>query len=181
VTTFIALLRGINVGGNRKVPMADLRALCDAAGFTDVKSYIQSGNLVFASKGTDQATEKKLEAAIEERFGFAVEVIVRSAKEWATYAKGNPFRDESKTDGKHVVLLLSKAKPKADAAATLGPRALAGEVIESVGDALWIYYPKGIGDSKLTPALLDRAVGSTVTARNWQTVTELAKLAAAST
>jgi uncharacterized protein (DUF1697 family) len=176
MATRIALLRGINVGGRHKVPMADLRALCAELGWTDVRTYIQSGNLVFGAKGGAVALEAALEEAIGRRFGFPVPVIVRTADEWRSHVEGNPFPDTSRDDPGRVMLSLSKAPPAPDAAAGLLERARADERIERVGDALWIHYPRGIARSKLTPALLDRLVGSPVTARNWRTVLKIDEL-----
>src|SRR5690349_10681340 len=90
----VALLRAVNVGG-RKLPMAELRALCEEIGWEDVATYIQSGNVVFATAGQAEAIEQRLEEAIAKRFGLDVPVIVRSAAEWAKLAAGNPFADES--------------------------------------------------------------------------------------
>ena len=174
----IALLRGINVGGNKKVPMADLRNLAAGLGWQQVQSYIQSGNLVFAAEGSGAAAEAALERELARHFGFSVEVIVRAGADWQRYAAGSPFR-ESQTAWPHRLLLgLSKRPPQADAAERLRAYAKAGERIELVGDALWLDFAEGIGTSKLTPAVLDRAVGSTVTARNWLTVGKLAGMLA---
>lgn len=173
---FVALLRGINVGGNRKVPMVDLRQLCEKAGCTQVSTYIQSGNVVFSAPGTASAVESKLEKAVLARFGFAVDVLVRSKADWIAYEAKNPFAEMPLSDARLVHLLLSKAAPKPDAVLTLRPRAAPGERIEAADDVLWIFYARGAGTTKLTPALLDRAVGSPVTARNWRTVQEITKL-----
>lgn len=177
MTTLIALLRGINVGGNRKIPMADLRAVCGEIGFTNVASYIQSGNLVFTTSGSTRAAEAKLERAIEKRFGFAVDVLVRTTSQWAAHAAGNPFLAACREEANRVLLLLSKSEPNADAVPVLRLRAKAGERIEAAGGAIWIHFPSGAGTSKL-PSLLDRVIGSAVTARNWRTVQQIAELAA---
>lgn len=176
MTTFVALLRGINVGGHHKVPMAELRALCESTGLRDVRSYIQSGNLVFACAGKAPAVAKKLEAAIASRFGFAIDVIVRAASQWPVYVQGNPLREASARAPNLVMLGLSKLPPNKGALAALRQRAAANERIEAVGDALWFHFADGVGKSRLSSALIDRAVGSTVTVRNWRTVLELQKL-----
>jgi uncharacterized protein (DUF1697 family) len=168
----IALLRGINVGGHKKVPMADLRALCPALGFCDAQTYIQSGNLVFTAGGASKAAEK-LEQAIAKRFGFPVDVIVRTAAQWATYAARPPFPAACNEEPNRVLLVLSKAPPKAGALTELSERATAGEKIASAEDAIWIYYPGDLAKSKVTPGLIDRAIGSPVTTRNWKTVCAL--------
>lgn len=179
--TFIALLRGINVGGHKTVPMSQLRSLCEKLGWRDVQTYIQSGNIVFSAAGKPAALESNLERAIEEHFGFPVPVIVRAAADWPAYIKSNPFLDACKKESKLVMLCLAKAAPKPDAAKNLRERAAKGERIEQIGDALWIHFAGGVARSKLSPALLDRAVGSTVTARNWLTVLKLQELAASPT
>jgi uncharacterized protein (DUF1697 family) len=175
--TFIALLRGINVTGRNKIPMAELRALCDEIGWRSVRTYIQSGNVVFAAAGEAVGLEAELEGAIEGRFGLSIPVLVRAADDWPAYVAGNPFPDASQREPGRVALALAKAPPKPDAAERIGERARDGERVALVGDALWIHYPNGAGRSKLSPALLDRLAGSPVTARNWRTVLKLAEIA----
>lgn len=174
--TFIALLRGINVGGHNKIPMAELRSLCADLGWDDVQSYIQSGNLVFKASSTPAVLETELEGAIERRFDLSIPVIVRAGGDWSAYVKGNPYPEASQSEPNLVMLILSKAPPNRDAVEGLQERALDDERIVQVGDALWIHYPGGSGKSKLSPALLDRLVGSTVTARNWRTVLKINEL-----
>lgn len=172
----VALLRGVNVGGNKKVPMKALVQVALDCGFTEVATYIQSGNLLFNAGVSTAEAETKLEKAIEARFGFQVEVIVRSAAQWNRYAAGTPFTQAQHERPNLVLLGLSKKPPKADAAKLLRERATQGELIEIQGDAVWVDFPAGVGVSKLTPAVMDRAVGSTVTARNWKTVQQLAQM-----
>ncbi|MBI2920056.1 MAG: DUF1697 domain-containing protein [Planctomycetes bacterium] len=174
----VALLRGINVGGHRRVPMADLRALAEKAGFRDVATYIQSGNVVFTAGGGAGAAGLKLEAAIEMKFGFPVDIVARTAAEWARYAAENPLLTASNKEPNRVMLVLSKAPPAAGAVAALAARATAGEKLKAAGDAVWIHYPCGAGTSKLAGALVDRLLGSPSTARNWTTVLALQALLA---
>jgi uncharacterized protein (DUF1697 family) len=175
--TFIALLRGINVGGHNKVPMLELRSLCADLGWTDVRSYIQSGNLVFSASGRAARLETALEGAIEDRFGLSISTVVRAAAAWPEYVQGNPYRDASDSEPNRVMLALSKAAPKPDAADQLRERAADGERIARVGDVLWLHFAAGVARSKLTPALLDRLVGSPVTMRNWRTLLTLHEMA----
>jgi uncharacterized protein (DUF1697 family) len=174
--TFIALLRGINVGGHNKIPMAELRSLCVDLGWRDVQSYIQSGNLVFKADQVPAYLEAELEQAIDRRFGLSIPVIARAAAEWSAYMASNPYLDESAREPNLVMLALSKAPPTEDAAQKLQERAANGERIARVGDVLWIYFVEGAGRSKLSPSLLDRIVGSPVTMRNWRTVLALDEL-----
>lgn len=177
MATFIALLRGINVGGHNRVPMADLRSQCGELGWSDIQAYIQSGNILLNAETTADHIEDELERAINRRFGLSVPVIVRTAGDWSAYIPGNPFPEASKAEPNRVMLALSKATPKGDAEAGLQERAADGERIARVGDAFWIHFRRGAGKSKLSPGLVDRLVGSPVTTRNWRTVLKLDELA----
>lgn len=172
----VALLRGVNVGGNKKVPMATLRELAAALGWRDAQTYVQSGNLVFRARGPSAALGAKLERAIATRLGFEVPVIVRGAAEWLEYAKGGAFIEAEVERPKLLHLAFSKSKPPRSVVAALQPYCTAGEIVALRRDALWIDYSNGVARSKLTPAVLDRAVGATVTARNWNTVQALAEM-----
>jgi uncharacterized protein (DUF1697 family) len=171
----VALLRAVNVGG-RKLPMAELRALCAELGWSDIATYIQSGNLVFTAPGKADEIEQVLEKAIEKRFGLDVPVIVRSKAEWARYPGLNPFPRAAKDEPAKLHLLLSKRPPARGAAETIQARAKAGEQVRQAGDALWLHYPEGAGASKLTPSLIDRAIGSPGTARNYNTLLKLLEM-----
>jgi uncharacterized protein (DUF1697 family) len=179
MTGFIGLLRGINVGGQKPVPMAGLRSLCADLGWRDVRSYIQSGNLVFHADAAPAELEATLEAAIHRRFGFPVTVLVRAAVDWARYVAGNPFPEASRVQPNLVMLALSRTPPGPGAVHVLRERAAGGERVALVDDALWIHYADGAGRSRLSPGLLDRLVGSPVTTRNWRTVLRLDELVAA--
>jgi uncharacterized protein (DUF1697 family) len=169
----VALLRGVNVGGRRRVPMADLRAVCEGLGFRRVVTYVQSGNAVFEAAGTARAAEERLARAVEERFGFPVDLVVRAASAWEALVAANPFPGPSKVEPGRVLLLVSKAPPRKGCAKEIAARGAAGERAAEAGGALWVHYPAGVGTSKITPALVDRLVGSPTTARNWRTVLAL--------
>ena len=173
---FIALLRGINVTGRNVIPMADLRTLCSKSGLHDVETYIQSGNLVFSAAANPDSLETDLEKLIDRRFKLSIPVIVRRASAWPAYIDGNPFPQESESEGNRVMLALSKHPPATGAADGLRERAANGERVQQVNDALYIHFPNGSGTSRLSPALLDRLVGSPVTTRNWRTVVKLAQM-----
>jgi uncharacterized protein (DUF1697 family) len=179
--TFIALLRGINVSGRNKIPMRELCTLCAELGWEDVQSYIQSGNLVFKANAKAAKLETELEQAIEHWFGLSIPIIVRAAAVWPDYVRNNPYPDASQSEPNLVMLALSKSAPKKDAVEKLQERAVSGERIVQVGDALWVHYGGGVAKSKLSPALFDRLVGSPVTARNWRTVLKLQEMACPST
>lgn len=175
--TFISLLRGINVGGHNKIPMSELRTVCEELGWKNIRTYIQSGNLIFEASAKPAALEAKLEKAIAKRFGLSIPVIIRSAADWSSFPKTNPFPDACEKEPHLVALCVSKAPTKSDAVKVLRERATNGERVEQVGDTLWIHFPNGVARSKLPP-LFDRVVGSPVTARNWLTVLKLNELAA---
>ena len=174
---YIALLRGINVTGQNKIPMAGLRHVCAGLGWADVQSYIQSGNLIFRSETSPEKLEGELEAAIHDEFGLQIPVIVRNAEQWMGYVNNNPFQALVEEEPKRLLLTLSKKPPELGAIDGLNERADQGERVTRVGDALYIHYPEGVGRSKFTPALLDRLVGSPVTARNWRTALKLGEMA----
>ena len=170
----VALLRGINLGGHRAVAMADLRAFAEALGFTDVRTLLNSGNLVFRSAGRSSAQlEQLFEAASEKHLGLRTDFHVRNATELRAVIKENPFPDEAKRDPSRLVVFFLKKTPTGAALVTKGR-----ERVHSQGRHAFVYYPDGQGRSKLTPAMIDKAFGA-ATARNWNTVTKLAALMAA--
>jgi uncharacterized protein (DUF1697 family) len=173
---FVALLRGINVGGRNRIGMADLRVLCVGLGWGGVETYIQSGNVLFSAEAASAELEAELEAAIEQRFGMTIPIIVRSASGWPAYVAGNPFPEAAAAEPNRLMLMLSKKPPQSDAAAALQERAGDGERIAAAGDALWVHFPSGSGTSRLSPALFDRMVGSPVTARNYRTAVKLQEM-----
>jgi uncharacterized protein (DUF1697 family) len=170
---YVALLRGINVGGNNKIPKKPLEALCAAIGWTGVTTHLQTGNIIFNASGDTDTLEKQLERAIHKEFGFLITTVVRDAARFKSYLARVPFAAQVVADPSHVLLYVTKLPPRADAAKVLTSLARAEEVVVAVGGVLWIYFPNGIGSSKLTPALVDRAVGSTATGRNWNTVSKI--------
>ena len=171
----LALLRGVNVGG-RVLPMAELRNICAGLGWQEVRTYIQSGNVVFESGDKAAALEAALETAITERFGFRVPVIVRTPAQWAAYPAGNPFAQAARDEPNRLMLLVSKRPPAADAVETLQARATMGEQVGRAGDGLWIWFREGAGNSKLSPVLIDKLIDSPATSRNFRTVMKLKEM-----
>ena len=156
--------------------MVELRTLAGDLGWTDVATYIQSGNLAFTAKGKPAALEGALERAIEAHFGFAVPVLVRSAAQWLGYARRSAFPAAESARPNLLHLVLAKHPPAPEASKALAPYCQAGERVLVRGDAIWVDFAAGVAKSKLTPAVLDRAFGSTVTARNWKTVRAIAAM-----
>ena len=118
-SAYIALLRGINVGGHNKIPMADLRKLCAKLGFSDVQTYIQSGNVIFTAHKNACAVEALLESTILKHFSLAISVIVRNASIWPDYVAGNPSPEIANDSPGLLIRCLSKLSPKLDAVAAL--------------------------------------------------------------
>ncbi|MGQ0588355.1 MAG: DUF1697 domain-containing protein [Sphingosinicella sp.] len=174
----VALLRAVNVGG-RKLPMAELRELCGELGWREVATYIQSGNVVFSADGKPDALEAALEDAIREGYGYDAPVVVRAAAQWRRCAPANPFPDAARETPNYLLMLVSKRPPADGAVATIQAKAAAGEQVKRAGDAIWIYFPNGSGTSKLTPALIDKAIGSPATSRNYRTVAKLEEMLSA--
>lgn len=171
----VALLRAVNVGG-RKLPMAELRARCVALGWHDVATYIQSGNIVFQTDAAPAEAEAALEALIKREYGYDAPAIVRTATQWADYAPGCPFPEAAREEPNRLMMLLSKRPPAADAATLILARTQHGEKVAAAGDAIWIHYPSGQQDTKITPASIDKAMGSIATARNHRTVVKLQEM-----
>lgn len=164
----VALLRAVNVGG-RKLPMAELRELAAGIGFGDPRTYIQSGNLVFSSGLAPAEAAAALERAIADRFGFEAPAIVRTAAEWRAHVDANPFAGDEAVLPRMLHLIVSAAAPPREAADALAARADAGERVRIAGGALWIDFGGSVARSRLTPAAIDRALGSPATARNLNT------------
>ena len=173
---YIALLRAVNVGSGRKVPMADLRALLEAAGMTDVTTYVQSGNAVFGSSKTPATLEAELTATVTERFGFPIDVIVRTRDEFASVAADDPFEGAASDPTKHVITFF-RAPLDADRVAQAAPAKLDDERWALRGRELHLWLPDGAGRSKLAAALSDRRLKIVGTARNRRTVEKLVRLA----
>jgi len=181
MATHVALLRGINVGGHNKVPMAQLRELVAGLGHDDVATYIQSGNVVFSATGTDSpALAGALEQAIAATFGFKIRVAVLSKAELAEVAADNPYPDEPDPRLVHVVFLTAKPGPEvADRVASAWQRAEqkqpgTRDTAEVKGRAIFLHTPDGFGRSELAAQLAGGKTGEVAgTARNWATVTKL--------
>jgi uncharacterized protein (DUF1697 family) len=172
---YIALLRGINVGGNNMVSMAELRALLTRMGFDDVQTLLQSGNVVFGARAKSSSElEAQLEAALAKALKIKIDFHVRTADEWRTLIEANPFTVEAKNDPARLVVTcykssLDPAKVKAAQAAITGPERLRAD-----GRHLYMTFPDGQGNSK-AGIVVGKLLGPG-TARNWNTVLKLAAL-----
>jgi uncharacterized protein (DUF1697 family) len=177
-TAYAALLRGVNVGGHRKVPMAELRALLAELGHGDVRTYLQSGNAVFtAPEAPARELAAGLERAIAERFGFGVGCLVLSRAELRAVADRCPF-PAAELDPARLSVVFLDGPPSAHPVASADPAAYAPDEFRLGEREIFAYFPGGMGRSKLGQALSSPGDGFTATARNWRTVTRLLELMA---
>lgn len=176
--TYIALLRAINVGGNAKVAMADLKSLLADLDYANPQSLLQTGNLVFQAKESiADKLETKLEAAFAERLGLTTDVLIRTADEWREAIAANPFPKEAASDPSHLLIMPLKNAPTKPAVKELQTAIHGRETVAAVGRELYIIYPDGIGRSKLTNKLIETRLGTRGTGRNWNTALKVAALA----
>jgi uncharacterized protein (DUF1697 family) len=174
MTRFIALLRGINVGGHNKVPMAALRETCESVGCAEVATYIQSGNVVLTSSLDAKKLRDVLETAIAERLGVSPVVVIRTRHQLADVIAGNPFTDAD-TDHLHVAFL--SEKPDASQVAALAELDYPPEDVAVRGTEAYFHLPNGLGRAKI-PELFGRRVKTPATVRNWRTVNKLLQMSA---
>jgi len=168
MNAYIALLRAVNVGGTGKLPMTELKSMCEAAGFKSVRTYIASGNVVFRSAKTEAQVKATLEAALAAYAGKPVAVLVRTAAEMAAVVAGSPF---SEMPGNRTMAFFLDKAPAADATRTVCNQT--NEQIKLGVREIYGYYPDGMGTSKLKiPAVKNG------TARNMNTIAKLAEMAA---
>lgn len=176
-TSYVALLRAVNLPSHNKVGMRDLVSLGVALDLEAPRSLLQSGNLLFRSGSRDPATlERMLESAAAERLDLKTDFFVRSAAEWRALIVGNPFAAEAKVAPGHLVALCLKDDPGRTAASALQKAIVGRETAHVSGRHIYLVYPDGIGSSRLTTAVIEKAIGTRGTARNWNTVQKVAAL-----
>jgi len=174
--TYIALFRGINVGGHNKMPMKELAALLEGLGLSGLRTYIQSGNVVFrAPRGTGAHWSATIRTTVEGRFGFSPCVLVMEAAVLAKVAAANPY-PEAEADHKTLHLFFLAAKPKSPDVEAMDRIKTPTESYTLLGTVFYLHAPDGIGKSKLAERA-ERLLGVEATARNWRTVREVLALA----
>jgi uncharacterized protein (DUF1697 family) len=176
--TYISLLRGINVGGQKKIKICELQVLYESLGFNQVKTYIQSGNLVFNSDiNNAEEIEKLIEEKIKEVFNLNVSVIVRTRNEFKQIIQRNPFLKEkaSERDKLHVTFLLNI--PNDQSVRKLNLVKDKDEDYKVIGKEVYLYCPNGYGRTKLTNSIFEAKLNVKATTRNWMTVNKLSKIA----
>ena len=176
MTTQIVLLRGINIGPRNRIAMPELREALAEAGFGDVRTYVQSGNVVLSAPGKPGATAREVERLIAERFGLEIAVVVRTTAELARVVEKNPLATVADDPKRYQVSFLDG---RLDAATVKKLQAVAAgdEQLVVDGRELYAWHDAGVARSKLWAALADKGLGVTATARNWTTVTKLLELA----
>jgi uncharacterized protein (DUF1697 family) len=172
----VALLRGINVGAHKRIAMPALRELLSEAGFGEVQTYVQSGNVVLTSELDPAELERELERLIAEGFGFDVEVIVRTREQLSEVVQRNPL-GEVATDPKRYQVSFLAAELEPERAEALAAAAVEPERFIAHGRELYAWHPDGVARSKLWAKLAGSGLGVKATARNWTTVTTLLELA----
>lgn len=174
----IALLRGINVGGNRKFPMARQRELMAELGFEDVTVHLQTGNIVFADPGTPpERTARTLQDRFAADLGFPVDIMVRTRDELAAAVGANPYPEATAEPRTLHVVFLAAVPASMAALDALDPAAYAPDEFRLIGREIFLRCPDGIGRSKLAAKVANARLGVPATARNWNTVTKLLALA----
>lgn len=174
---YVALLRGINVGGNKRIKMEMLRQSFEALGFEQVETFIQSGNVVFkAAKFPSPKLARKIEERILADFGFAVPVVLRTAVEMGEIATSNPFMQERGIDSQRLHVMFLSETPSPIGIKKLETLPIAPDRFHCAGRQIFLHLPAGAGESRLMKAPLDRWLSVVTTTRNWQTVNSLHRM-----
>jgi len=174
---YIALLRGINIGRNKRIKMADLVKTFEALGFKKIKTYLQSGNVIFNYDSIDTAKiAENIEEKISQTFGFSVNVVIRTDDELESIVKGNPFIKEAciEHDKLHVTFLLDVPDPKA--VLNLDINKAENEKFEVIGREVYLYCPNGYARTKLKNDMFEKKLNTVATTRNWKTTNKLLEL-----
>lgn len=174
--TYLALFRGINVGGNNKLPMKELVAVLEGLGLKNIRTYIQSGNVVFDGKGEPDTLATKMGAAIKKSHGFEPKVLVLDAARLEQAIKANPF-PEGEAEGNTLHFNFLESAPAKPDLAGIEKIKAASEQYKLVGDVFYLHAPEGIGRSKLA-LNMEKLLGVPMTGRNWNTVKKLQELVA---
>ncbi len=174
--THVALLRGINVGGHNKLPMKDLRSLFEDVGCENVRTYIQSGNIVFDAEDALAArVPQAIGSTINARFGYTIPVVTRTAADLALTVGNNPYTNGD-TDERFLAVAFLADAPDATQIASLEHERFAPDRFTVTGGEIFLHYPNGIARSKLTNAYFDRRLDTVTTVRNWRTTRKLLEM-----
>ena len=178
VITYVALLRGINVSGQKSIRMADLVKLFESLKFRKVRTYVQSGNVVFESGSADaSAIAGKIEKKIRQKYGFDVSVIIRTPEELETIISRNPFAREHQKETERLYVTFLAKIPDDRLASDLDMKKDAKEKFTIKGKEIYLYCPNGYGRTKLNNTTFERKLKLIATTRNWKTTTTLLEMA----
>ena len=178
MTTYIAVLRAINLGAHNRIAMADLKKMLETIGCLEAKTLLLSGNAVFKSKTSSvPKIEQLLEAASTKHLKVTTDYFVRSSSEWQDIIKANPFPREAKKDPARMVMMCLRETPSSAQLQALRAAIKGPETVDVDGRHAYFVYPDGQGRSKLTITVIEKALGTRGTARNWNTVLKLGDLA----
>jgi uncharacterized protein (DUF1697 family) len=172
----VVLLRGVNLARNRRVKMADLRDALTRRGYDDVRTFLQSGNVVLSSDAPPEQVARECERRVAGRLGLDVRVVVRTRDELAEIVRRNPLREVAANPKRYQVSFLAE-EPDPEVVRKLAAAAVPPEQLVVIGREAYAWHPEGIGRSRLWTLLAGRGLGVTATARNWSTVTNLLALA----
>jgi uncharacterized protein (DUF1697 family) len=176
MTTQIALLRAINLRSHNKVSMASLRESVEALGYADVRTHLQSGNVVFTSAGTPAQAEREIADRLAQDLGLEIPVLVRTRDELAAVVEANPLGDVASNPARLFVTFLS-GSADSKRVRELDPSAYEPDLFHVGVREIYAWHPEGVRMSRLTNAFWEKRLGVTATARNWNTVTRLLALA----
>ncbi len=171
----MVMLRGVNVSGRNRLPMADFAAALSALGFSGVTTYVQSGNAVFSGSGDPSTVAEAISRMLVERFELTVPVVVRTTEEFRSVLAENPYLGREGDPTKLHVTFLGAA-PGLSAGSVDRPPSAGRDTFEVVGKEVYLHCPGGYGTTKLTNDFFERRLGTTATTRNWRTVLALARL-----
>lgn len=177
MAVFVCLLRGINVGGKKKIRMADLVALCQVLKLESGRAYLQSGNLVCKSHAEPSVLSTMIRNAIEKEFGFTVVVMVFTLEKWQGLVESNPFVADAEKDIRHLHVTLLADAPNKHLPGKMDRVETEGDKYLIQGDAIYLYCPNGYGRTKLSNSFWEQKLKVAATTRNWNTVNKLLKLA----
>ena len=174
---YIALLRGINVGGHKVIKMADLKAMFESLGFANVRTFIQSGNVLFETKDNGKQLRPRIQKELKATFGFDVTVVIRTAAEMKKIIESSPFSADSLAEGETLHVALLAGTPTPDAVESLLDTRSDVDDFHLVGNEVYILLRQSSRQSLFSNSFLERKLGVAATTRNWQTMTKLAKQA----
>ena len=171
---YISLLHGINVGGQRRIRMEELRALYESLNFNNVRTYLQSGNVIFDShKSSISGLTNTIETTIEQTFGFSVATLIRTKKEFYNLIESNPFLDECNGDITKLHVTFLSDTPSSSSVIEIKEVDYGSDQLFISGKEIHLYCPNGYGRTKLSNSFIERKLGMSATTRNWKTVTTL--------